>query len=108
MRVQRGLFRFWIVASVLWAIGFIGWSINDAYEFHQQLAQKYCDPLALPTEDYVECWDRYAGPPGGSTWWWTRMKNTHWIILVFPPFLALIAGSIILKVGTWVVRGFRS
>jgi hypothetical protein len=105
MRVQRGLFRVWIVASVLWAIGVCWWLAEDGYETQQLMTSITCD---IGAPDYGECFLRQRGPPGYDSWFtYNITTGGWWMFVVFPPFLALILGWIVLKVTLWIGRGFR-
>jgi len=103
MHVRRGLFRFWIIASVLWVIGFTAWGLHDTLEDAETTLQYFCD---VTSPGFIECANEHR-----RIWihdFWNMFWGGHvWVIAAAVPFLALIPAWIVFKVGTWVVRGFR-
>jgi hypothetical protein len=115
MKIGRGLFRLWIVASLFWVIGLLfTWSAID-------LSTEWCSyPIvrgaAPPSEDdanpyskYVPRDQTYATKP---TWWeerncvlWVRAQSPISFVWVLgPPIATLLVGVLLL----WVVRGFKA
>ena len=94
MNWPRGLFRVWVVASVLWAIGYAG------YFWHSCSLQSDGDHWCLTGElnDRIEPL-RYFG-------WRQYLYHLGWAFGV--PLLVLLIGSATYAALQWIVIGFRS
>ncbi len=103
MRVRRGLFRLWIVASILWVVGIIWWMNHQSAEFADGMIRLGCE---VSSPEYADCVREKREL--GTREFWAKMKSLEiWAFVALFPILALIAGWIVLKVSTWVGRGFR-
>ena len=103
MRVKRGLFRLWVVVSIVWAIGSALWLAWQGAETQQMFVDLNCDPFK---DDFAECWRRWRGPSEGESWFMAGLRSGNWILIAVPPVLLLIFGAIAVKVLGWIVRGF--
>ena len=103
MRVRRGLFRLWIVASILWIVGIIWWMNHQSAEFADGMIRLGCE---FPSPEFGVC-VREKRELGYRDFWFKMKSLELWAFVALVPILALIAGWIALKVSTWVTRGFR-
>ena len=103
MRVRRGFFRPWIVASILWIVGIIGWMDHQSKEFTEGMIRLECE---FPSPEFGDCvWEKREL---GYRDFWFKMKSPEiWAFVALVPILVLIAGWIALKVSTWVRRRHR-
>jgi hypothetical protein len=90
LHVERGLFRLWLVLSVLWigGVGVVTWPAFDPAKLWEHPYTGYFDP-----EAYLE--DR----PQPEGWYAVQAA----VLSFAPPVFVLALGSALM----WVVRGFR-
>ena len=101
MNWRSGLFRLWLVLSVLWVlvVGYIKWADTGTV----YATTKTGEPVfAVPTE-FLQLFD--VSTPGSEEWrpHWPRRVFAMGVI-VAPPFALLALGHIL----GWIGRGFRS
>ena len=112
MRITRGLFRLWVVASVLWMlfVGVMTWQtwpvVLKASSETVVLENGHAKPPFDPTRPFTDA-------ATGQTWpdAWTLFKAQRpdavvkgASIAIAPPLVVFILGMALL----WVVRGFRT
>ena len=108
MNLRRGAFRLWIVATVLWMFVFVIWLAIEGSETHQTLVEANCEPL-IATDEWYQCYKKYRGPESGGTWFTHNLSSPAiWALMLFPPLIIGVIGIAVLKIGAWVVRGFRN
>lgn len=105
---RHGLFRLWVLTSVVWIAGVLVYMLIDARDFTQSRVELYCDPLTLSSNEWRECYRAQQGPFEGDTWFWA---NLRWNWLILPAgsvlfLLLILAGVGTAKVAIWVKRGF--
>ena len=107
MNVRRGIFRVWIVASVLWMLGSTYWLLKASSDTHQTLVDMSCKQyLGKDDGRWSKCWDENRGPEPGSTWFTEGFKTGNWILIFIPPLVFGGAGFVVFRIGRWVKRGF--
>ncbi len=106
LRIGRGLFRLWVIATPLWMLGSCWWVVGEGADFHQQLVDWDCDVFAMSKTEWAECYERTSGPEPGTTWFMSNMASYGWVLMTIPPVFTFIIGWISLKLGTWIARGF--
>jgi len=90
----RGLFRAWLLVTVLW-IGFAGWiEISTAPPFDPSKPYNIIEPNGTERDGII---DPFAKPPPPKS-----MLSTAGVF-VGPPVIVLIFGLAL----WWVIRGFR-
>jgi hypothetical protein len=58
---RRGLFRLWIVASILWVVGVVGYMMHLAIQDNEVWVQLFCYDLSSPPREGThECYMRAA------------------------------------------------
>ena len=93
MNIRRGLFRIWIVASVLWMLGSTYWLLRDASEFHKTLVRLNCEQyLGKDSGRWRECWNEQRGPNQETTWFVDEFKSGNWVSVFVPPFVLVVLG----------------
>ncbi len=109
----RGLFRLWLVATVLWlAAG--AWLMRDtlcpavSVERRVEVISEGASPLILVRLDETLLDEAYSTltaclsrPGSGDLWWHSREPAL--LVLAMPPICAFFLGCALL----WVGRGFR-
>ena len=103
---KRGLFRLWLVASIIWIFGSLFWLLNASSQEAKLLVSLRCNPLEMTNTEWHECYERQKGPAEGGTWFSAGFRSGNWLLLVVPPILALAVGAILIKVTMWIRRGF--
>jgi hypothetical protein len=107
LRVARGLFRMWLVLSVLWigGVGYVTWSRAPVYDFDWVM------PSELPTIEEANKRSKPFDPD-----WWLRERRDEerraaikaiWhagLLALLPPAFLLALGSALV----WAFRGFQN
>jgi hypothetical protein len=97
IRIARGLFRLWIVLSVLWIVGVaVIARMNLPQEWPRTLVSVTPKPVFDPSKPYE------VVPDSSDFERREAIKNTVGIALI-PPTLLLIFGSAL----GWAIRGFK-
>jgi hypothetical protein len=107
LRVARGLFRLWLILSVLWVggVGYVTWSKPPVYDFDWVL------PSELPS---IEELNKRLNEPFDPDLYLREKKDEQrraaikaiWLasaIAFVPPAFVLALGSALI----WALRGFR-
>lgn len=93
MNWSRGLFRAWLVVSVLWAALCIGWNWSTLASSLSEVSCLIGDASARPACVYHNM--GYVS--------WGLEDRQFWLTLATPPLVILLLGYAVL----WVGRGFR-
>lgn len=112
MRWTRGLFRLWLVLSLLW-IGAVAWAERDTLCWtssnDRRVEAVVTDgPLVLARLDETLFEESYRSlidclPPRGHVVDWWRSREPALLVALGPPLGAFVLGCVLL----WVGRGFR-
>ena len=104
MNWRRGLWRLWVVLSIVWVLASTLWVNKIANDEHSFFIAIKCY-----TEDphWAECAEKYSRAASGNTWFVERLNEGYWIVIAVPPVLGLALGAPAFGVLGWVVRGFR-
>src|SRR5215469_5228795 len=125
IRIARGLFRLWIVLSVLWigCVGAITWGQYVYYEDHSSLSSTFviCEKaktnkecfnlLAAAGRNPFDAYDLKWGDTGWSLPGDVDVKFGGIAWEQLPVALALVPPAFVLVIGSafvWAFRGFRS
>lgn len=99
------MFRVWVVATVLWAIGCLAWVIYICGEDFERLLRFYCDP-SFGDYQYAECYALQSEKRDKQ--FWSLLKSPMPVVVSVPPILVLAVGVVSAKIVRWVGRGFDS
>ncbi len=113
MNWPRGLFRLWLVLTVLW-IAAMAWTERDRLCWAAAPADRrlhssaVAGPLVLARLDETLVEETYRSlvdcmPPKGRSAAWWRSREPVLLVMVGPPIGAFLIGCALL----WVGRGFR-
>lgn len=120
MNWRHGLFRVWIVTSILWVAG-MGWYQYNAWspfnQFDNPADCKYCNPQVAIHElkgPWTEYQQQFCAPYKGVEDCTVDMQIKHHedvtelreriVLVLLPPFLILLLSYIVL----WIQRGFKA
>lgn len=87
MALDRGMFRVWVCAAVLWAV----WCVWQAIRAWDQTVQSNA---------------AYGFTPKDGFGW--ELALVYFLIWSVPTLGALALGFIVLRAGRWVIAGFRA
>jgi hypothetical protein len=107
MSWRRGLFRLWLVVSLLW-IGSIAWETyeNVFVPRRSAAAAAACAETRAANKSLGNPWDCYAGLKGGMFEDLTQVQPIliqRTMVAIGPPLGLLLFGMIV----GWVLAGFR-
>ena len=107
LRVARGLFRVWLVLSVLWigGVGVMTWGTFPAEDPRRAALPSICD---IPPNQRSKEWSEF------DCSWFYRLKEhfdpNQRAVLQTAVFLVLIPPAFVLALGSalvWAFKGFR-
>jgi hypothetical protein len=100
---NRGMFRLWIVGSILWMLLCLLYAVQDSID-HLDLLRSSCDPS---TTEFRECY-RQASEKQITYFWSVLSGYGMWLLVALPPLIAFGVGKITIKIAAWIARGFAS
>lgn len=108
---KRGLFRLWLVSSVIWVLAVFTLSLFQAMELAELTARGKCDALLEngQSSEWHECFRKAQLPEGGGTWLGYYMRHNWLFFSAGPPLIALLIAITagLWKVIGWIARGFK-
>jgi hypothetical protein len=106
LRVARGLFRLWLILSVLWVggVAFMAWQLFADIDKFETLATR-CDEPGNPFDKKLACSDPLAAKAAASNTAAEERRSTIWhtsLLAFLPPAFVLALGSALV----WAFSGF--
>lgn len=105
---KRGLFRLWLVGSILWTLGALVFMLIEANRQAEFLVMLRCDTTTMTIDEWGACYQASQGPSEGGTWFFASLRE-YWFILPGGSILIIMmigVGAGIAKIIGWVARGF--